>query len=259
MRVGRRGTYIWLGLIGVIVALLTLSGALGAFASILFVGAYLSLLAGVFATERLRQLQNVLPTLAVNTRTTPAARAAVGRARRLTNYNTDEVVTDVGVIVNEQNKNGRWQRRIAQSVSTDDQALQPYVKINVPPEISQRVALIKFDVLDRTGKVQFSRQVEQYVRDGENLIPSDQQLPMRGNDKLGRTGTWDLHVSINGTLAACHSFVVAPAVAERRARLADDGEARLSSISVPADKEDDGPLSLEELLREQREELSHRS
>ncbi len=227
--------------------------------SVLMVGAYVAMLAAIFANDRLRQLQNMIPTLAATTKTTSAARNAVARARRLSNYTTDESVTDIGIIINEKDRNGRWTRRIAQSVSMDDQAIQPYVKVNVPPDQSNRVALIKFEVVDKAGKTQFSREVEQYVRDGENLIPSDQQLPFRGNDKLGRAGTWDLQVSINGALAACHSFGVSPSTAAMRPILEDDGEAAIAHLSTPDDKEDDMPLSLEDLLREQRQGSSRGS
>ena len=258
MRQGQRGIYVWLGLMGLVVGLVALSGAVGALVGLLLIAAYAALLAAFLATDRVRQLQTVLPSLAVSSRVTPAARTAVQRARRLANYNTDETVTDVGIIVNEKDANNRLNRHIAPSVSLDDQAIQPYVKLNVSPAHSQRVALIKFEVVDKAGKVQFSRQVEQYVRDGDNLIPCDQQLPIRGNDKLGRTGTWDLNVSINGVLAACHSFGVTPALNERRTRLADDGEAAMNTLSTAAEQEDDQPLSLEDLLREQRQESSSR-
>lgn len=257
---GQRGTYVWVALIGLIVGLLALSGTLGALGSVVLVGAYVALLAAIFANSRLKDLQNMIPVLAASARVTPAARAAVTRARRLSSYNTDETISDVGIIVNEQDRNRRWTRRIAQTVSLDDQALQPYVKLNVPPEHSNRVALIKFEVIDKAGKTQFSRQIEQYVRDGDNLISCDQQLPIRGNDKLGRAGTWDMRVSINGTLAACHSFPVTPATAERRAQLGDDGEARAAAnLSAPDEVEANMPLSLEDLLREQRRESSRSS
>ncbi len=258
MQQGKRGTYIWLGIMGVVVVGVALSGAIGAVGGLLAIGGYAALLAAIFASDRLGQLQNVIPTLTVSARMTPAARDAVSRARRLSSYTTDETVTDVGIIVNERDRNNRLNRRITASVSLDEAAIQPYIKINVPPAYSQRVALVSFEVLDKTGKVQFTRQVEQYVRDGENLIACDQQLPMRGNDKLGRTGTWDLRVSVNGTLAAVHSFGVTPSVAVQRSRLADDGEARAAAISVPDEKDDDMPLSLEDLLREQRGGTSSR-
>ncbi len=262
MRQQRRGTYIWLAVIGVIAAIVAVSElAVAPALSLLAIGGYIALLSAIFANERLKELQNVLPALAVTAKITPAARAAVTRARRLSNFNTDETVTDVGIIVNEKDRNGRWARRMAQSISLDDQAVQPYVKLNVPAAQSQRVALIKFEVVDKTGKTQFVRELEQYVRDGENLIPCDQQLPIRGNDKLGRAGTWDVQVSVNGQLAACHSFGVTPSTAERRTRLADDGEAFVPTMnaSAPDDKEDDMPLSLEDLLREQRQESSRGS
>lgn len=259
MRQPRRGTYVWMGLIGFVIALAALSTLAAAPAlSVLMVGAYLAMLAALFANDRLKQLQSVIPALAVTSKTTTAARNAVARARRLSSFTTDEVVTDIGVIINEKDRTGRWTRHIAQSVSMDDQAIQPFVKINVPPEISNRVALIKFEVIDKSGKTQFSRQVEQYVRDGENLIPCDQQLPIRGNDKLGRAGTWDLQVSVNGALAACYSFPVTPSTAAIRSQLTDDGEAAIANLSIP-DEKDDMPLSLEDLLREQRQGSSRGS
>ena len=106
-------------------------------------------------------------------------------------------------------------------------------------------------------------------------------MTIRDNPKIGRAGTWELQVSINGILAASHTFTVTQASADaypssgqyqsssgssgtgakassvpppHRAKLADDGEAPLAhNLSTPdEDDDDDQPLTLEELLREQR-------
>ncbi len=259
MRQQPRGIKVWLGVLGAIIAVTALANiATAPLMSLLLAGGYIALLTALFASDRLRQLQQAIPTLAVTARVSPAARAATSRARRLANASTPEVVTDVGIIVNEKDRNGRLRpKSITPVVSLGDEAIQPYVKLEVPVALSQRTAVVRFEVIDRAGKVQFSREVEQYVRDGDNLIASDRQLPLRDNDKLGRPGTWDLQVSVNGTLAAIHSFNVTPVPAApvpARARLADDGEAPLThNLSAPDEEEESKPLSLEDLLREQRQ------
>jgi hypothetical protein len=282
----QRGINIWLGFIGVVVGIgsvaeLTTAPVIG----LAMAGSYLALLAVLFASERVRQLQRSIPNLSVAVRGTQAARQAVARARRLAGTNTPETVMDLGLIINEKNRSGAWQpKRTAEAVSTADQAIQPFIKISVPADQSHRTLTLRFDVLDREGQVQLSREVKQFVREGDNLIPCDRQMSIRDNPKIGRAGTWELQVSINGILAASHTFTVTQAAADSysgsgsasysqsssqsqyrasgtaassapsRQKLADDGEAPLAhNLSTPDEEDDDDqPLTLEELLREQR-------
>lgn len=247
-----RGTYVMLGIIGSVAGILALTGSGGPVIGALAVGGFLALAAGVFANNRIRQIQEALPQVVATAKATPAARSAVQRARRLSNYAPDEAITDVALIINDRDQRGRLSRRIGNNVSMDDYAIQPIVKFTVPVELVNRVSIVKFDIVDKSGKVQFSRSVEHYTRDGENLVACDQQLPFRNNTALGRAGTWDMQVTINGQLAAVHSFTVTPAQQDRIVPVTHDGEINISRLQEPAEEEEDMPMTLEDLLREQR-------
>jgi hypothetical protein len=256
MNTGRRGIYIWLMMLGVAVALVVLAGALGTAAlsaevAIAIMAAYVAMALVAVAGNRLQHLQVPRPNLRAAVRTTPAARRATQRARSRPGYNADHAITDIGLIVNQKRRDGRWERHLAQSVSMDEHAIQPYMTVDVPPNLAQRLALIQFDIYDQAGRPQFSRQVEQWVRDGDNSIICDRQLPLARNESLGRSGIWDLRVAIDGALAAIHSFSVTPSTEEQRRQFTDDGEAVGERLEIA---DDDLPVSLEDLLREQREQ-----
>jgi hypothetical protein len=247
---GRRGIYVWLMLLGFAVSLIILTGATSPELAMGILVAYLGIVFAGVAGDRLRSLRMPKPpSLIAATRATPAARKAAQRARTRPDYNTDHTLTDIGMIVNDRQRDGQWSRHLAQSVSMDDGAIQPYITIDVPPELSHRLALINFEVYDQAGRLQFTRQVEQWVRDGNNNVICDRQLPLHGNEELGRAGVWDLRVTMDGALIALHSFNVNPPAPERRRQFSGEGEA-VSRLALSAD---DAPLSLEELLREQRE------
>lgn len=255
MRTGRRGIYIWLMMLGFVIAVLALAAAAGAAAisaelTAVLVGVYLGLVAFTLVGDKLRDvnLQLPRPSLGAVMRVTPSARRAAQRARNRPDHDTDNILTDVGLIVNQRRPDGRWDRHLASAVSMDDDAIQPFISINVPAESSHRLALITFEVYDQAGRVQFSRQVEQWIRDGDNNVICDRQLRLTGNEALGRAGVWDLRVSIDGSTLAIHSFSVTPSTGERRRQFNEEGEA-VGRLSVP---DDDVPMSLDDLLREQR-------
>ncbi len=255
MKTGKRGTYAWLAMLGfavtlVVAAIAAGSVALGAEFAVGLILVYLAIAFYALAGNTIRNFRLPgAPALLSAARATPAARRATQRARARPGFNSDVTLTDVGLIVNERRPDGRWNRHLAQSVSMDEDAIQPYVTISVPPESSHRLALITFEIYDQSGRPQFSRQVEQWVRDGDNSVICDRQLPLAGNDALGRSGVWDLRVTMDGALLAIHSFSVTPPDVERRRHFTSEGEAIGDRLAAA---QDDAPLSLEELLREQR-------
>src|SRR5579859_156452 len=108
----QRSLMVWLGIMGAIIGVTAvLNLATAPLLSVALVGGYGVLLAALFANDRLRALQQALPraipNLTVAARATPAAREAVSRARRLANATTPEVVTDIGMIVNEKTSSGQ--------------------------------------------------------------------------------------------------------------------------------------------------------
>lgn len=256
----RRGMYIWLLLLGLAVTLIaagtvsTTSAPLG-FAVVL---AYIALVLGTLATSRLRgmrfefkmpQMMPQMAQMAANARQTPAARKASQRARGRPGYNPDHTVADVGLIVNRRRSDGRWNRYLAQNIARDEGAVQPYVTIFAPSQYANRVAVIDFDIYDQAGRSVFNHTMQQYIRDGENLIACERQLPMQAAENASaRNGVWDLRVAVDGAPVAFHSFNVTPANTARRLSINDEGEAQMN-IAVP---EDEQAVSLDDLLREQR-------
>ncbi len=253
MNTGQRGIYIWLMLLGIAVGIVVLAGAIGATAlsaelAVVMLVAYLSMVFVALAGNRVRNFQMPRPNLRVAARATPAGRRAAQRARSRPEYNGDSGVMDIGLIVN-QRRGGHWDRRLAQSVSMDEGAVQPYITIDVPSQLAHRLALIRFEMYDQAGRLQFTHQIEQWVRDGENNVFCDRQLPLAGNESIGRSGTWDLRVTIDGALVAIHSFGVTPSTEARRRQFSGDGEAASERLEIV---DEDVPVSLDELLREQR-------
>src|SRR5436309_1841284 len=115
MSKSRRGTVIWLAMLGIAVALIVLASAsttsaispVLAFAVLI---AYLGLVVGSLVNVSLSTLRLSMPRVAAATRVTPAARKAVQRARARSGYSSDATLTDVGLIVNERLSNGQLDR-----------------------------------------------------------------------------------------------------------------------------------------------------
>jgi hypothetical protein len=258
----RRGTLIWLGLMGLVVLAIGISsmagaaGALTPFTALLITAAYLA--AGVVMLRR-----DALPAARrmvtrANTATggqnlvnkmTPAARSANAKARARPDYGigSDHTMLDVGLLINNQNSAGRWQRRLTGEISYDDGAIQPYLKLHVSPDFANTRAQIEFELYDRSGQLQFSHTMEEYLREGENLIPCQRQLSLRGNETRGRVGTWDLRIKVDGSTVAIHEFGVN---SEASPEASTPNSKRLSATDGYENSEAP-PVSLEDLLREQ--------
>jgi hypothetical protein len=259
----RRGTRVWLGILGTAVGLVVLGGlagqvppliALMAGISYLVVAiAALTNLGPSFLRDRVQALQEIGPAVTIANRTTTAGRRAAQRARNRGEFSVEATLLDIGLMVNEQTRDGRWDRRLSDSIALDDQALQPFVKVHLAPGTAERLAVIDYEIYDQAGQIQFSHQQKHWVRDGENLIACEQQLPLRGNTALGRAGTWDLRVKVDGTLAGVHGFGVTPAQATSRpAATAADYHERRDRMAITSPDEADEPISLEQLLANQK-------
>jgi hypothetical protein len=255
MKTGQRGMYIWLMLLGVIIGAVVLAGALGSAAltaetALVLIAAYLAIVFVGLGKNLAPRLRLQAPKRPISRlRASEAARKAMQQAQHRPGYNSDILLTNVGLIINERRPDGRWDRHLARSVSMDDDAIQPYVTLNVPPEAGHRLAIIEFEFFDQTGRVQFSRKIEQWIRDGDNNIICDRQLPLSQDQTVSRSGVWDLRVSVDGGLVAIHNFSVTPSTEERRRQLNSDGEVIGDRLVIP---QEDMPMSLEDLLREQR-------
>lgn len=254
----QRGKYVWLGLLGIVVLIVSLASVAGA-ASIPPVVA-LGIVAAYLAVALLSTVRIDLSALTqqakpgrVSASMTGAARKAWQRARNRPEYGmgpTDTLV-DIGFLVNDKIRDGSWDRRIASAASFDDGYVQPYLKLHVSPEYADRNVMLDFEIYDRLGRLQFSQRVEEFLREGENLILCDRQLALRGNEMLGRAGTWDVRVKIDGALAAIHEFNMAASDDESREQVRQEREA-VRAVGMADEEEDEAvPVSLEDLLREQ--------
>lgn len=265
MNSARRGTRVMLGILGVAVFFVVMGGLAGTVSPAVALTAGLAYtLVAIAALTRLgpnflrNRLQEIGPSVTIASRTTAAGRRAAQRARNRGEFNLETNLLDIGLMVNERRRNGQLDRHLVESVSMDVAAVQPFVKLHLNPGTAERLALVEFEFYDQAGKVQFSHQQKHWVRDGENLIGCEQQLPLRGNEELGRAGTWDLRVKVDGTLAGVHGFSMLAAQETPTRRLADDevAEPRRSRATISSPDEDDAPVSLEELLREQKRRSS---
>src|SRR5258706_1403855 len=254
----RRGTYIWLLMLGFAVALVVLAGALGTATGIsaqlafVLVAGYLLLALASLARFALPKVNLSMPRISSAIRMTPAARQATQRVRNRPNFAHDAALTDIGMIINERRRDGQWNRHLAQVVSLDDDAIQPYAAIYAAADHSNRLAIVEFDIFDQAGRQRFSRHCEQWIRDGINLIVCDRQLPLQQvSDENVRSGVWDLRITVDGSLAGIHSFTVTPSTEDRRRQFSNEGEAEMSDMV-----DNDAPVSLEDLLRERPQQGS---
>lgn len=204
-------------------------------------------MAFVWATARPTQVRHLPETTAqmrsrvTRPRITSQAREAAAFARPGL-FSGEFTLQDVGLVVDERSRSGLSLRR-ARLTSLDDESIRPYVVLHYTSY--PRQVIIRFEIRDAAGHTQFVYEMEQMIRAGENLIVPDYRLRLRGNEKLSRTGTWDLAVSVDSQTMGVHNFSMSPSISDRL-RVLDDGEAML-----PYDEED-LPVSLEELLRQSR-------
>jgi len=184
----------------------------------------------------------------------PTARVANSQAGHRPDFDDFYHLQDVGLIVDQLGPDGLQLRR-ARQVSLDDKAVRPYAVINAPSYGHPSQVLVRYEITDSSGQRQFIYEMDYWMRPGENAILPDYRLPLKGNDRLSRTGKWDLQVWINGGLVAVHTFSVSPSVEERRRQFGLDGEsqARLELEYEPT------PISLDELLRQQQTSSSQSS
>ncbi|PJF37205.1 MAG: hypothetical protein CUN49_01460 [Candidatus Thermofonsia Clade 1 bacterium] len=250
----RRVTNIGLALLGVLVLLVAFASVSSAAMSpVVGFGIVIAYLVAVFFLYRradlgalAESLQRRQATLTAATRMSGAARRAAARAKAHpdSGYGSELTVLDVGMLINERRGDGGWDRRIAQeSAALDDEFLQPYVKLFAPAGSAERHVTLTFEFYDRSGRLQFSHNMTDYLRTGENLILCERQLALRSAQQPMRAGTWDLRVKVDGVLVALHNFNMASTGGAMRPAT------RLSAVRD--DHEEAPSVSLEELLREQ--------
>ncbi|MDZ4766357.1 MAG: hypothetical protein SGI73_17590 [Chloroflexota bacterium] len=257
MRVRRRNL-VWLAIMGVLTGIVVVSGVNPAM-SALMVGAF-----GVAAVATLLEIQ---PERLISRsrssltamRMSPDAREAVERARRRGALMHDGLtLLDVGLIALQSGREGMDMER-TRSVSMDDDGVRPYITLRVDPHNADRTGVIRFEIIDHNGETQFVHEMRTFLRDGEMNIVADHQLPLYGNRKITGVGDWDLRISVDGALVGALSFAISPSINARYARA--DAAAPASQPAAVPERErltrledsanDDAPVSLEDLLRNQ--------
>jgi len=246
-------------ILGVLVAAIAVVSIIdsGVISPIIGAGAVFAYLAGLFALyarvnlpQLGKSLQRSQSALTATVKSTAAARRAATRAKAHPDYGFGANLTlvDIGILVNEKTAEGRWVRQISAGASLDDGFIQPYIKLYVPPEEAERYTTLEFEFYDRSGRLQFSHKMEDYLRAGDNLFLCERQLPLRDNAHIGRVGMWDLRVKVDGALVGLHGFNMSSTSGERPMFVAAPSRIRLST---PVDENEAPPVSLEDLLREQ--------
>lgn len=171
------------------------------------------------------------------------AREAADRARRRgSTLSGDLTMIDLGLISSQATDEGMVMRK-GRAISGDDDGVRPFLTLHVNPSEADRNAVIRFEIIDHNGQRQYIHEMKTFLRDGEMNILADHHLPLFGNDQL-KGGDWDLRVTVDGLLAGILSFSVTPSVRDRLV---------LRNDQHLEDKQEDSPLTLEELLRSQQE------
>jgi hypothetical protein len=142
--------------------------------------------------------------------------------------------------------------RRGRSVSLDDRGVRPYVSLNIDAQAADRNAIVRYEILDQNGTVQYVHELKTFLRDGEMNILADTQLPLTGNDRLTGAGEWDLRVSVDGMTAALLSFTATPSIANRTRLYAQREEQATTRLQDEMD--DSSPVSLQDLLRSSGDE-----
>jgi hypothetical protein len=256
MRIRRRNIP-WLVMLGLLVALVVVSGVATAEVVVTLIGLYLfALAATLIEFQPTRVIERSRSSL-TSIRMSAEAREAVERARRRGGAASPGLtLLNVGLISTETSSEG-MNFRITRSPSLDEDGVRPFIKLHVQPDYADRHSVIRYEIIDANGDVQYIHEMRTYLRDGEMDILADHQLPLLRSDQRLNPGDWDLRVTIDGVLMGLHSFTVAPSLNDRYRRLdADETERpaqRLADEGIPL-RETDEPMSLEELLRQRSRE-----
>lgn len=255
MQTGNRNL-IWLTLISILIGVALFSAQVDVGAKVLLAGVLAFAITASFIDLRPNRLldrsRNSLTLMRMNS----SAREALERAQRRGGGFPPNGLTllDVGLISSQSSREGVVMRR-TQSVTKDDDAVRPFVKLHVQPNAADQQIHIRFELIDADGNTQYVHEMRSYVRDGEANLLADHHLPLFENNAI-KGGEWDLKVYIDGRLIALQSFNIAPSFNERYPNIAqermrnakenlEDRPARRTINPQP----NDGPMSLEDLLR----------
>lgn len=250
----RRGNVAWLMAMIFAMFVFLSAGAISAVAGVAILTMFLfafGALTGEFSPDHWRD--RIVDTIPMGRPAiTDAARTASMQATRLADYDPGSYrLMDIGLVVEEPRRDGLHMRE-ARLVSMDDEAVRPYAVVHAPRQSHPRQTLVRYEIADAAGQMQFVCEEDHWMRSGENLLLPNYRLPLKNNQQLSRMGSWDLQVWVNGGLIATHNFTVSPSIQERRRQFGLDGEAQ---VPVELDHET-APLSLDDLLNQQKSRTS---
>lgn len=259
IRFKQRNTF-WLAAISALTAIALIAGNVASGVEVLLLGLLAFAVAGSFIHLEALFNSNLVEALQQRTpltagRHSPQAREALARATsRGAMPNSDIDLIDIGLITAHSGEEGMVMRR-SRTITKDEDGVRPFVTFDVDPSAADRNARLRFEFVDQHGESVYVHEMDVYLRDGEINIVADHQLPLQDNDKISGMGDWDLRVYLDSRLAGIHGFSLSPSYEEKRSRLSGGGRPRhyvIPSAEVEAEEaEEDVPLSLEELLRDQ--------
>ena len=261
----RRQNFWWLGGLGMLTLLAVVSPNINPLGAVLLVGALTLGTVGTFfdVTDSQKAVQSIQERIS-RSRSGQSAEAleAEARAKNRAQYRPTLIrMTDIGIIATQTGEEGISMRR-ARLVSKDDDALRPFITLQIPASMADRQATIRFEMSDQTGNDKFVHEMRVFLRDGSMNILSENHLPMFDNPNISGTGDWDLRIYVDGVLMGIHDFNLTLSQAERRQRLAgnrhqkdvvSDGEILRAEKRLRAENLN-VPLSLEELIRSQSDD-----
>ncbi len=245
-----RGTLVWLLIVGAALALTLAAGAISTGVGALLIALYLLLSLVVLRGSSIDSLRDALP----KREATPAvpsevAREATARARNLPDFDSLIRLLDVGLIVDEHRPDGLSLRR-GRFISLDDDGIRPFMIVHVPAGLGDRLARVRFEIRDDTGKVHYAYEDDAYLQTGENTLVPDYRFPIRKRADGIAPGAWSLRVMVDDGILGVHNFNMSPSLEARRRLMGSDGELR-DRVWQSHGEDESLPLSLEELLRQQ--------
>lgn len=127
--------------------------------------------------------------------------------------------------------------------------IQPFVQLRLP---SKAIGLIRFEILDSTGRQMFIREDNHSLQRGRNFITPSARLPIHDENVLN--GKWQLRVSADGTLLAQHQFQFTEAASGSiKPHIGEDGEINTEMRAMLAENRLP-KMSLDDLLAYQQDE-----
>jgi hypothetical protein len=263
----KRATTVWLIIVGLILSLVFISGAVAPQVQLGILALYVAMVlvgTGFFTSQEFRsrlpkperERYKPLRQRRSRVRVSGAAEKAQARARNTPLYMEEFQLLDIGMIVNEVKSDGMHLRR--GSVTLDDHGIQPYVVIRADSSWADETIRARFEILDQSGSPKFVHEEEVYLREGQNNILSGNRLPLLRRVNEHAPGMWELRVSMGDSVIGLHSFSVGPSMEERRRLIQNDVAQRHVRLRDDAphseapdiqEDNDESPVSLEDLLR----------